>query len=245
MDDESENLEQKIREKIRNCIYIIIILFILYFILYVVFNCQTHPLMIYVWVLMIGFFVESMIIWKRKYHTDKKYVKKDIKCAWEIFKTLDKLVHDRINYFLIAESMLLFSFVSSLSYDIRKNIDIFPEQRYLTVVISIVGVLITSIWYFNVRRIRIRMNFLQKILEEDKIWKGYTESVKRLAPSGQFMLTSLMPLIILLFWIYILFFSSNYYSMSYVIDILMPIMILILIGIRAIIEIFLPELPET
>ncbi len=157
----------------------------------------------YFLVFTIGFLTEiiNKILYYRNSNVIPPFNRQDIDRAWQIFETRDRLVHNRINYFIVAESMLLFSCVTSLS---------FFTLQILAQAIAFTGCIITIAWYYNLRRIRVRMNNPLLILKlNDPIWQDFEDSGKT-SISGQFILTSFLPSCILFLWIFILFFSFKF-----------------------------------
>jgi hypothetical protein len=152
--------------------------------------------------------------------------------AWKYYSEIDKLLHDRVNYFLVAESMLLFSFISAYLTSQEDLIQIRPA-------IAFVGIVITLIWFYTNRRIRIKMRNLYEIAtNKDPLIFDYRRAIK-ISPTEEVMLTTFLPSSILLLWLYLYAFSIGV-NLKYFMEFLLPIFILLLIILFFVIEYIMP-----
>jgi|WetSurMetagenome_2_1015567.scaffolds.fasta_scaffold49733_2 hypothetical protein len=151
--------------------------------------------------------------------------------AWKYFSEHDKLLHDRINYFLVAESMLLFSFVAAYAISINDMSQIRPS-------IAFTGIIVTLIWFYANRRMRIRMRFFH-----DQIWKNDPllfnwRMNEIISPTEEIMLTTLLPGIIFFLWQFLFAFSINMVMKNFM-EFWLPISIFSYICLYFIIELTL------
>ena len=151
--------------------------------------------------------------------------------AWKRYLEIDKLLHDRVNYFLVAESMLLVAFVTA--YTMSENL------LQIKPALAFVGVVITLIWYYSNRRIRLRINYFYNIAwKNDPDIYDYRRAI-RISPTEEFMITTLLPNSILLLWLYLYSFSMRY-NMRQFMELWLPISISLLVSLFLIIELTLP-----
>lgn len=126
----------------------------------------------------------------------------DTKRAWDYHAAAGNLYHQRTNYFLVAESMLLFSYVTTFLNTSEFNLN---EIRS---VIAFVGIIITFSWYYVSLRLIIRIDKLKHkyLMLSDPVYWDYIESFRhdwKLDP-----LFSYLPvLVIMLLWLYLFYFS--------------------------------------
>jgi len=135
-----------------------------------------------------------------KQKKNKKYtpwpeenLKEKTERAYKYFKHADDHYAQRINFFLVAESMLVISFVTSLT-----NSSILPE---IGLAISIIGLIFTSIWLYTNARLEIRTIYMIKNhLKKDDLYREYLTST-----GGWFsksLLTYTLPISMNLLWIF-------------------------------------------
>jgi len=120
--------------------------------------------------------------------------------AYKIFSHGDNLYHQRINFFLVAESMLVISYVTS-----------FPEDHFLKGIgqgICMVGLIFTTIWLYTNARLGYRVIYMiQKYLKGDLIYDDYIDSAKGLY--SKTLLTYALPVSMNLLWLYFLCLSLS------------------------------------
>jgi hypothetical protein len=110
-------------------------------------------------------------------------IPQDIDKAWKYYEHADNLYASRVNFFLVAESMVVVAYVTLQG-----------SEKLLRISIAILGLLYTYIWFDVNLRLAIRMTFLdQKFLPHDKIYDQYTKSVSTGCPS-RFFLTYVLPI---------------------------------------------------
>ena len=116
--------------------------------------------------------------------------------AWRYYQHADNLLAGRINFFLVAESMLIVSF---MTLDIE-----FCLRFYIT----ILGLFYTGGWFVvNIGLLK-RMEFLKKRLETlDPIYESYMEVVHW--GWAKYTLTWVLPIATLFFWIAILVYTIS------------------------------------
>jgi len=101
----------------------------------------------------------------------------------------------RINFFLIAESMLVISFVTSLT---NKSIPIGIGQG-----ISVIGLIFTSIWLYTNARLGQRVNYMiETYLKKDKMYYDYINSAGGVFSKA--LLTYTLPISMNLLWVFFL-----------------------------------------
>ena len=121
--------------------------------------------------------------------------KNEIKDAWEYYRHADNLNASRVNFFLVAESMLVVSFVTTPSFGLR-------------IPISILGIIFSFAWLYVTARLSKRMKYLlNSYLTKDPIYKKYMESVSCL--SSNIILSWILPISTILFWIFLIFWVGN------------------------------------
>jgi len=120
----------------------------------------------------------------------QKYNKKDYEKIYQLHINTDKLYNQRINFFMVAESMLIISYVTTFNRGIGEAI-------------SIIGLIFTSIWlYSNARSGERTLYMIRNYLEKDPIYKDYIRSI-----GGQYskpLLTYSIPISLNLLWIHFL-----------------------------------------
>jgi len=153
------------------------------------------------------------------------------KRAWKYFSKSDKLLHDRVNYYLVAESMLLFSFVTAYMLSEQRLIQIRPA-------IAFTGIAITSTWFYTNRRMRIRMRFFHEMTwKKDNILYDWRKAQK-ISPTEEFMITTFLPAPIFFLWLYLFAFSMNA-DLIFFLEVWLPFSIGIYIALFFIFEYFL------
>jgi len=112
---------------------------------------------------------------------------------------MDVDFQSRINYLLVAESMLMVSFVTALSI---------KEFSLICTAIALVGTGITLLWLLSNIRLIMQIQKLQidYLLPNDPVYWDSIRCVRR-GPYAAFFLTYALPNLILLLWIFLLFDS--------------------------------------
>ncbi len=163
------------------------------------------------------------------------FFESDRETAWEYYKELDRRIQQRENYILVAESMLLLSYVTAFT-----SHSPFGFQTP----VAIVGIVITLSWYYANLRLLIQSEILiDDYLFENPVIKRSITSVIRY-PNAKNFLHDLLPGSVLLLWIYLLYFSL--YSVA-TYDIAKEIFIfyfLVLMLVRLLIYLLLPRKPK-
>lgn len=123
--------------------------------------------------------------------------------AWEYYKHADIIHSGRINFFLVAESMLLLSFITTVTNSVEKE-----GFEFVSICIAILGILFTKIWlYVNIGLFK-RMRMLHNnYLVQDAVYKKYEDELsikmedKR---SPGHVLSYLIPTLLIIFWVILL-----------------------------------------
>ncbi len=165
-----------------------------------------------------------------------KMYSKEVENAWEYVKNADERYQQRVNYLLVAESMLLFSFVT-----IHTIKNICDQQNNVSSAIAIIGILITLSWFFVNLRLGWQVTTIQKkyLLKHEPVYWDFTKSVQP-QPTAVLFLSNVIPSSIFLLWIYLFYFSINTNSYDFLINIL-PFYILLITGLKLLIEGYLPD----
>lgn len=158
----------------------------------------------------------------------------DTERARQYCKSLDTRYQQRNNYILVAESMLLFSFVTTF---LTKTEDL----NGIRLAIAFVGTIITVSWLFvNIRLMfQIRKLQISYLLPNDPVFWDYTKKPVHRNPTAVLFLTYLLPNLIVLLWIYLFSFSSGFADSFIEKSILLYIPILVVLNL--IIQICLPK----
>jgi len=172
-------------------------------------------------VVLIAFFVGALImavvkvIWERgwgkgikkalKSNSNEEVCAQKALCdldAWEAYKQADNLYHQRFNFFLVAESMLVVSFATTFS---SGCLNINP----LRIAITILGMIFTFSWFYVNNGIGYRMIYLrEKYLRRcNQTFKHYIESVEGLTIPSSFFMTDLLPAATFAFWCYLFYYT--------------------------------------
>ena len=123
--------------------------------------------------------------------------------AWEAYKQADNLYHQRFNFFLVAESMLVVSFATTFSSGCLNT-------NPVRIAITILGMISTFSWFYvnnsiGYRIIYLRENYLGR---RNSTYKDYLESVEnRFIPPSEFFMTDLLPAATFVFWCYFLYIT--------------------------------------
>jgi len=151
--------------------------------------------------------------------------------AREYNKNLDRRYQGRVNYILVAESMLLLSYVTANIYSTINKTNI----RNATAAIAITGIVITICWIIVNIRLSLQIRSLQKYLKPDSVFKHLIDSVRQ-QPSAILLLTYILPTTIFSLWIYLIGFAIweikiSLYLCSWLVFII-DLFILIELGIK-------------
>ena len=115
---------------------------------------------------------------------------------WEYHKEADHLYHQRVSFFLIAESFLIVSIATLLS-----NCN---NLKYMKIAVTLLGICFTSSWFYTNARLDKRITFLKSHsspkLKDYQIYKGYINSVKGI--SSGFFTSYLLPIATLIFLLF-------------------------------------------
>jgi len=231
--------EPEVKEIIIN-IFIMLIIAIL-FVIISLYSPFLPNLKVTLIVLSIGLFIESLIKTTYLYLSYTKIkrpskLKPEInnayKRAWEYHKAADSIYQGRIHFLLVAESMLLLSFVTFFSK--YNNTESIPSA------IAFVGILLTLSWYYiNIRQaIRTTMLKDRYLIKNDPVYWDYIKSVAH-SPTADFLLSVFVPASITLLWVY-LFFISLGNPLNLFLKILLPITIIALMVLRLIVKYIFP-----
>jgi hypothetical protein len=188
---------------------VVLITLIVVFSIWGIYRYNLNPIMaltaFIVFALMTG---GVKVIWENKKHSENN-PKKEV-CAekglrnldaWEAYKQADNLYHQRFNFFLVAESMLVVSFATTFS---SGCLNINP----IRLVITLLGMVFTFSGFYvnngiNYRMIYLREKYLRRC---NQTYKNYLESVEGLTIPSSFFMTYLLPLATFVFWCYLFYF---------------------------------------
>ena len=122
--------------------------------------------------------------------------------AWEAYKHADNLYHQRFSFFLVAESMLVVSFATTLLVDQPST-----HTNSIRIAITILGMVFTFSWFYVNNRIEWRLNYLnEKYLERcSQTYRDYLTHVNGI--SSTFFMTDLLPAATFVFWCYLLYIT--------------------------------------
>ncbi|UCF12912.1 MAG: hypothetical protein JSW06_01310 [Thermoplasmatales archaeon] len=138
----------------------------------------------------------------------------EYKKAYELHLIADKSYNQRINFFLVAESMLVISYVTTRHHEIGEAI-------------SIIGLIFTSIWlYTNARSGERALYMIRNYLEGDPIYKDFIKSAGGLYSKS--LLTYSIPISLNLLWIYFLCYSIGVNPWIWILE---SFLIMVIIGI--------------
>jgi len=167
-------------------------------------------------VVLIAFFVVALImavvkvIWEYAQDPPKSNSNEEV-CAqkglcnldaWEAYKQADNLYHQRFNFFLVAESMLVVSFATTFSSG-------YLNTNPLRIAITILGMIFTLSWFYVNNGIGYRMIYLREeyLMRCNQTFKKYFESVEELTIPSSFFMTDLLPAATFAFWCYLFYYT--------------------------------------
>ena len=125
--------------------------------------------------------------------------------AWNYYAHAGNLLQARINFFLVAESFLILSFVTTL-LDIKSGR--VPVANTVRLGVGLLGIVYTSVWLYVNARLDMRVKPLHKVLMEadQSIYDTpYIKVVGGLSTTP--FLVYLLPASLLLFWSFLLPFG--------------------------------------
>ena len=111
--------------------------------------------------------------------------------AWRYLQNADNISSGRINFFLVAESMLILSFMT-----------LKPDRVYLRLLVIALGLIYTLAWFYLLLRLSKRMDMLytRYLRQLDPVYKEYIEA----APNRELakvVVYYLLPLSTAAFWL--------------------------------------------
>jgi hypothetical protein len=119
---------------------------------------------------------------------------------FDLYKFADGLYHQRFNFFMVAESMLIVSFTTSL---VPQSIPF-----VISFAIALLGLVFTFSWAYVNRRFDFRIMWLND--EKLQKYENYKKYLKCLSlksiPTG-FFLTNLLPTATFFFWYFLLHYT--------------------------------------
>ncbi len=176
-------------------------------------RCAIAIVAIFLFMLLLG--IEYIWFKKReknKWSEDEEELKYDNK-KWEhaidIYRHTDRLYHHRFNFFLVAESMLIVSFVTTLLIN-PNNINE-EYANYIRVAIAILGLVYTFSWFYVNKKLDWRLVFLtHKYLKRNPEFNDYLGSIDKIAKiHNGFFMSSVLPTFTFAFW-YFLFYIARW-----------------------------------
>ena len=122
--------------------------------------------------------------------------------AWEAYKQADNLYHQRFNFFLVAESMLVVSFATTVS---SGSLNTNPVR----IAITILGMIFTFSWFYVNNSIGYRMIYLREkgLRRCNPTYRSYLNVEEKLSIPSEFFMTDLLPAATFVFWCYLLYIT--------------------------------------
>ena len=114
--------------------------------------------------------------------------------AWTYFIHADNLMTGRVNFFLVAEAMLVAAFVTLPAI-----------ESYLRILICVLALVYTASWFYVNVRLAKRMAVLIPKMKEDPLFQAFLDAGR--GPSARSVLCYVLPLSTLVFWILLLYKS--------------------------------------
>jgi len=160
---------------------------------------------------------------KKDYKYDNENNKYEWKRVWEYHKDAEHLFHQRFSFFLVAESMLIVSFVTLLN----------TSQELVKFAIVILGIVFTFGWLYVNLRLDIRMERLKVYLKEnDQIYEEYMNSVKDIFGKFDYIQDCILPMTTFLFWMFLLLHILMKVNLSLTILLLIIICLLLTVFLK-------------
>ena len=157
-------------------------------------------------------------IWSKKREENPCFLKKltyndpEWKNVIEVYRHTDNLYHQRFNFFLVAESMLIVSFVTTLIINpTNKEVLALAYANYIQVAIAILGMVYTFSWFYVNKKLDWRLVFItHRYMKGNKEFYDYLGASKGISEiySG-FFLSSILPTFTFAFW-YFLFYIAHW-----------------------------------
>jgi len=146
--------------------------------------------------------------------------------AWEYLKAFDDRYNARVNYLLVAESMLLLSFVTAFLAS-NKNLEGIRSA------IAFIGMIFTGSWLFINLRLIIQINTISfdYLLREDPVFHDLTKKKVKKSPTAGLVLTYILPNSMILLWFFLFSFNNGFADHFIEKSILLYIPILILLNL--------------
>lgn len=223
-------------------VLIFAIMFIMFFNIIMEFKSDLDLLLISILISLFALFILKIRDWREYEDIDppepiKKYPE-DLKMAWEYVKSADARKQQTRNYLLVAESMLLFSFVTIYTIDNMSN-----QQYNVSSAIAIIGIVVTLSWFFANLRLGLQISTIQKgyLLKRDRVYWDHIKVVRH-QPTVALFLSNVLPCSIFLLWVYLFYFSinNNIDDYNFFANIL-PFYILLITGLKLLIEGCIPD----
>ena len=122
--------------------------------------------------------------------------------AWEAYKQADNLYHQRFNFFLVAESMLVVSFATTFSSGCLNT-------NPVRIAITILGMIFTFSWFYVNNSIGYRMIYLREkgLRRCNPTYRSYLNVEEKLSIPSEFFMTDLLPAATFVFWCYLLYIT--------------------------------------
>ena len=123
----------------------------------------------------------------------------------EIYRHTDNLYHHRFDFFLVAESMLIVSFVTTLSMILVNK----EYASYIQVAIALLGMVYTFSWFYVNKKLDWRLTFItHKYLKGNLEFNDYLGSMDKISRiHNGFFLSNILPTFTFVFW-YFLFYIA-------------------------------------
>jgi hypothetical protein len=159
---------------------------------------------------------------KNKQDQNRDVSDEEYRYAHEIHESFDKAQRERVNYFLVAESMLLVAFVGALAIPAGNNAALLTLRRCLVVTVSLLGCLYSFGWFYTNRRLGERLSALRDYYIWPKntpkcefgqamknVWRRTDDAVSTglWRCTSHLMLEHVLPMSTLALWLALLFYS--------------------------------------
>ena len=161
---------------------------------------SDHPVcyslfLIYIWTIVIDIDLEN-----RPSKFDEDTLKNEVERANIHYKHADVIFHQRFNFFMVAESMLIISFTYTLNEEIFSPISLS---------IGMLGILFSFSWLYTNARLSGRISYIieEYMIKKDRVFFDYAKHSARGLYAGT-TLSYLLPIGTIIFWIFIVSYTQ-------------------------------------
>jgi hypothetical protein len=112
----------------------------------------------------------------------------------------NRMYHQRVNFFLVAESMLVVSFITSITNLVTGLENI----KFVRVVIALLGLIFTISWFYVNKRLDWRLTYLNtNYMKKFRIYENYLDSVGRHTLHSGLFMSNILPATTFFFWYFL------------------------------------------